>query len=77
MTNAHFANLISGVRTSEKLHSPISEINITITALQLANISWIVGRELNRNTATGHVKNDPEAMKLWSRDYQNGWDPKI
>lgn len=32
MTNAHFANLISGVRTSEKLHSTISEINITITA---------------------------------------------
>ncbi len=77
MTNAHFANLISSIRTSEKLHSPISEINITITALQLANISWIVGRELNINTATGHVKNDPGAMKLWSREYQNGWDPKI
>jgi predicted dehydrogenase len=77
MTNAHFANLIAGIKTGEKLHSPIAEINITITSLQLANISWIVGRELKPDTATGHVINDPEAMRLWSRDYEKGWEPKV
>jgi len=77
MTDAHFANLIRGIKTGENLHSPIAEINITITSLQLANISWIIGRELNLDTSDGHVKNDPEAMKLWSRNYQEGWKPKI
>lgn len=77
MTNAHFANLISGIRTGEKLHSPIAEINVTITSLQLANISWIVGRALDLDAATGHVKDDAEAMKLWSRAYQPGWEPRV
>ncbi len=77
MTNAHFANLVNGIRTGEKLHSPIAEINITITSLQLANISWIVGRALNLDVSTGHIKGDAEAMKLWSRAYQPGWEPRV
>jgi predicted dehydrogenase len=77
MTNAHFANLIAGIRKGEALHSPIAEINVTITSLQLANISWIVGRELLIDTSNGHVKNDPEAMKQWSREYEEGWEVKV
>jgi predicted dehydrogenase len=77
MTNAHFENLINGIRTGEQLHSPIAEINITITSLQLANISWMVNRELNLDTKTGHVMNDPDAMKLWARQYEKGWEVKV
>jgi predicted dehydrogenase len=77
MTNAHFANLISAVKTGEKLHSPIYDINVSITSLQLANISYFVQRELEIDTATGHVKNDPDAMKLWSRPYEPGWEPRV
>jgi predicted dehydrogenase len=77
MTNAHFANLISAIKTGEKLHSHIADINISITSLQLANMSWMVNRELQIDTATGHVKNDPEAMKLWGRDYEKGWEPTV
>jgi hypothetical protein len=77
MTNAHFENLINGIRTGEQLHSPIADINITITSLQLANISWMVNRELNLDTKTGHVMNDPEAMKLWSRQYEKGWEVQV
>jgi predicted dehydrogenase len=77
LTNAHFRNLISGIRTGEPLHSPISDINITITSLQLANISWIVNRDLSIDTKTGHVLSNAEAMKLWSRQYEKGWDITI
>jgi hypothetical protein len=77
MTNAHFANLISGIKSGEALHSPIAEINISITSLQLANISWIVNRELTLDPTNGHVKDDPEAMKLWSRQYEKGWEVKV
>jgi predicted dehydrogenase len=77
LTKAHFRNLINGIRLGEQLHSPIVEINTTITSLQLANISWIVGSELRVEGKTGHVTNSAEAMKLWSREYEKGWEVKV
>jgi predicted dehydrogenase len=66
MTNAHFANLIGAIRTGEPLHSGVADINISITTLQLANISWIVNRELSIDPKTGHIS-DPEALTMWTR----------
>ncbi len=45
--------------------------------LHLGNIAWRVGRELNCDTATGHILNDAEAMKMWRRTYEKGWEPKV
>lgn len=77
MTNAHFANLIAAIKSGDKLHSEISDINVSITSLQLANISYFVNRELDVETTTGHIKNDREAMQFWSREYQKGWEPHV
>jgi len=77
MTDAHFANFIAGIRTSEKLHSPISVANISVTMLQLSNIAWRVNRELKLDNKTGHVVDDPEAMKLWARTYEKGWEVTV
>jgi hypothetical protein len=41
--------------------------------LQLSNIAWEVNRELRLDTSDGKIQNDSEAMKLWSREYENGW----
>jgi predicted dehydrogenase len=77
MTDAHFANFIAGIRDGEKLHAPISVGNVAVTMLQLSNIAWRVRRELQLQTKTGQIQNDPEAMKMWGRDYQSGWAPHI
>jgi predicted dehydrogenase len=77
MTDLHFQNMINAVRTGEPLHSPIAVANISVTILQLSNIAWIVNRELNIDPKTGHVKNDPEAMKMWSREYEKGWEVTV
>ncbi|MBV8116160.1 MAG: gfo/Idh/MocA family oxidoreductase, partial [Silvibacterium sp.] len=77
MTDLHFQNLINAIRTGEALHSPIAVANISVTILQLSNIAWIVNRELNIDSATGHVKDDPEAMKMWSREYEKGWEVTV
>jgi hypothetical protein len=45
--------------------------------LQLSNIAWDVNRELQLDTTDGKIQGDPEAMKMWERDYENGWAPKI
>jgi predicted dehydrogenase len=77
MTDAHFANFIAGIRTGEALHSPIQIANVSVTMVQLSNVAWRVNRELKLDTTTGHVLNDPEAMKLWSREYEKGWEVKV
>ena len=77
MTDAHFANFIAGIRDGEKLHAPISVGNVAVTMLQLSNIAWKVSRELQLQTKTGRIQNDPEAMKMWGRDYETGWAPHV
>jgi len=77
MTDAHFANFIAAIRKGEKLNAPVSEGNVAVTILQLSNIAWEVNRELHLNTATGQVQDDSDAMKLWGRDYEHGWAPRV
>lgn len=77
MTDLHFANLIAAIQTGEALHSPIQVANVSVTMVQHSNIAWRVKRELKLDTRTGHILNDPEAMKLWSRDYQKGWEVTV
>jgi predicted dehydrogenase len=77
MTDAHFLNLINGIRHGEKLNSPIPVANVSVTLLQLSNIAYFTKRELALDPKTGHVLNDPEAMKLWGRTYEKGWEVTV
>jgi predicted dehydrogenase len=76
-TNAHFANLIAAIRNGDKLHAPISEGNKAVTMMQLSNISWELNRPLQIDQQDGKIQNDPEAMKMWGREYENGWAPHL
>jgi predicted dehydrogenase len=77
MTDLHFANFIAGIRKGEKLNAPVSVGNVAVTMLQLSNVSWEVGRELRLDTSSGKPQNDPDAMKMWGRQYEKGWAPTI
>jgi predicted dehydrogenase len=77
MTDAHFANFIAAIRTGETLHAPIADGNVAVTMLQLSNIAWKTGRVLNLDSRNGQIQNDPEAMKMWTRKYENGWEPRV
>ena len=77
MTDAHFANFIAGIRKGEKLNAPIADGNISVTMLQLSNVAWEVNRELSVDTTNARIQNDAEAMKLWGREYEKGWEPGI
>ncbi|MGA7341552.1 MAG: Gfo/Idh/MocA family oxidoreductase [Terracidiphilus sp.] len=76
-TDAHFANFIAAIAKGEKLHAPISQGNIVVTMLQLSNISWELSRELQLDPRDGKVQSDPQAMKMWTREYENGWAPHL
>ncbi len=77
MTDRHFANFIAGIRKGEKLNAPISVGNISVTMLHLSNIAWEVNRELPVDTKDGRILGDPDAMKMWSREYEPGWAPHL
>lgn len=77
MTDRHFANLIAGIRTGEKLNAPIEVGNVAVTMLQLSNVAWKLGRGLTTDQTNGKVLNDAEAMKYWDREYEKGWAPKV
>jgi predicted dehydrogenase len=77
MTDAHFANFIAGIRDGEKLNAPVSVGNVAVTMLQVSNISWEVNRELHLDTQDGRIQGDPEAMKMWGREYEDGWAPRV
>lgn len=73
----HLKNFIDGVRGVAPLNCPI-EIGFKSTLLpQLGNISYRVDRVLHINPTNGHILNDPEAQKLWSREYEKGWEVKV
>jgi hypothetical protein len=73
----HLKNFIDGIRGVAPLNCPI-EIGFKSTLLpQLGNISYRVDRVLHINPTNGHILNDPEAQKLWSREYEKGWEVKV
>jgi hypothetical protein len=65
------------LRGQEKLNSPIVVANVTVTMLQLSNVSWFVGRTLHLDPQTAHVLNDAEAMQYWGRTYEKGWEVTV
>jgi predicted dehydrogenase len=77
MTDLHFGNFIDGIRTGAKLHAPIDVGNVAVTMLQLSNVAWKCNRELHLDQTNGRIVGDPEAMKMWGRTYEPGWEPKV
>lgn len=73
----HFRNFADAIRDGAKPNSPIEEAHKSVTMLQLGNIAQRVGRTLRCDAKTGRPIEDAEAMKLWSREYEPGWEPKV
>jgi predicted dehydrogenase len=73
----HFNNFIDSIRGNAKVNSPIDEGHKSILLCHLANIAQRTGHTLHCNPTNGHILSDKEAMKLWRREYEKGWEPKI
>ena len=73
----HFRNFVDAIRDGAMLASPISDASVSVNLLHLGNIAWRVGRSLDLDPATGRILRDDDAAKLWRRDYEPGWEPKV
>ncbi len=73
----HLLNFCEAIRGNEKINAPIAEGHKSTLLPQLGNIAYRVGRVLECDPTNGHILHDKEAMKLWSREYEKGWEPKV
>lgn len=73
----HFNNFMEGIRGNAKLNSPVTEAHKSVLLCHLANIAQRTGKTLITDPKNGHILNDTASAKLWRRDYEKGWEPKI
>jgi len=77
LNGLHIANFLDAIRIGTEQHSPIPEGHKSVLLCHLGNIAQKVGRSLQCDPRNGRIVDDREAMKLWSRDYEPGWEPTV
>ena len=73
----HIQNFFDGIKNGKAVISDILSGHKSTLLVQLGNIAQRSGRTLQIDPTNGHIKNDKEAMKYWSREYEKGWEPTI
>ena len=73
-TSLHVLNFLNTIRGTDKLTSPL-EIGVKSNLLtNYANIAYRIGRSFKIDQSGSTT--DRDAKKLWSREYEPGWEPK-
>jgi predicted dehydrogenase len=75
----HLENFLAAIRNEkpESLNAEIEEGHKSTLLCHLGNIAHRSGRTLQCNPRNGRIVDDAEAMKLWQRDYEPGWEPTV
>lgn len=75
-TTAHMINFFNTIRGKEKLNAPIADASISMAMVHYANIAHRIKKGFAIDDKTGKIF-DRDAMNLWSRTYEPGWEIKI
>ncbi len=73
----HIVNFLDAVRNGSKLNADILSGHKSTLLVQLGNIAQRTGKTLTVDSASGHILNDPASEKLWTREYEKGWEPVV
>ncbi len=77
LTDMHIRNFAAAIRGEATPTAPIDDGHKSVLLCHLGNIAQHTGRALHCDPATGRIMDDADAMKLWTREYQPGWEPKV
>lgn len=77
LDSLHVIDFLDAIRTNRRPNCDVELGHKSCVAMQLGNISWRLGRDLKIDPQNGHIIGDKEAQKLWGRDYEKGWEPKV
>lgn len=73
----HIPNFLGAIRDGAPLHAGIEIACASTLLCHLGTIAHRVGRSLKCDPRTGRILDDPEAQRLWGREYEPGWEPKV
>lgn len=76
LTTRHTVNFFESIRGKEELKSPIEQGALSQALTHYANIGSRINKSFDVDTNSGRIYNR-EAMNLWSRSYEPGWEPKL
>lgn len=76
LSTLHAVNFFDTIRGKAELTSPIEMGAVSQMLTHYANISSRIGKGFDVDAVTGRIY-DREAMSLWSREYEPGWEPKL
>ena len=77
LQDTHAQNFIDAILGHTSLNSPIEDAGKSVLLGHLGNIAARTGRTLHCNPQNGHILDDDDAMRLWTRSYEPGWEIKI
>jgi predicted dehydrogenase len=76
MSTTHVVNFFSTIRGKDKLNAPISQGAVSQALVHYSNLAYRTGKSLEVDDVTGMIY-DRDAMKLWGRTYEPGWEPTL
>lgn len=75
MSTAHVDNFFDSIRGKANLNAPIDDAAVSMAMVHYINLAYRTGENFNINS-NGSIDNK-NAMKLWTREYEKGWKPKL
>jgi len=75
-STAHMINFFDTIRGKTTLNAPIEDASISMAMVHYSNIASRIGKGFSIDDKTGSMF-DRDAMKLWGRNYEPGWELKI
>ena len=70
----HIQNLFDAIRKGTPLNADIVSGHKSTLMVQLGNIAQRVQRTLKIDPLNGHILGDKQANKLWTAEYEKGWE---
>lgn len=73
----HLANFLDCIRTGSRPNADIEEGHRSTLLCHLGNIAYRTQSVLKIDPANGHIVDNADAQKLWGREYDKNWEPKV
>lgn len=75
----HIQNFVDAIRADDPtmLNAEIELGHKSTLLCHLGNIAHRTKDSLICDPTNGHIQDNPEAMKLWKRSYEPGWEPTV
>ena len=77
LTDRHIANFLGAIRDDAALTAPIDEGHKSVLLCHLGNIAQATGQTVYLDPRDGRIVGNPQAMTMWSREYEPGWEPTV